>query len=132
MASFIKTGDLDKTLHDANVILDEIDEAVTELHHLGDLCRDLERYDLAELAYRRALDIEPESVPIIANLCGTLNALGESTKAIELARRATELEPLSAQAWTNLANASLDTRELKHAIYAAEKPRHQAEQHHDR
>jgi tetratricopeptide (TPR) repeat protein len=60
---------------------------------LGWACSEEGGQDLSESFYRRSLDLDPTSVPALANLAGVLQKLGRFEEADGLLRRALQLAP---------------------------------------
>ncbi len=61
--------------------------------NLGGIYTDLGRYDQAERAYRRALDLQQGFVPAYVNLAQLLSSRGRESEASRLLRRGIEADP---------------------------------------
>ncbi|MGB5374647.1 MAG: DUF4388 domain-containing protein [Polyangiales bacterium] len=69
------------------------------------LARRLKRGARAVAAYRRAIEIEPNSSPALAELARLMLARSHTRESSELAERATALDPSNALAWVTLGAA---------------------------
>jgi len=69
------------------------------------LARRLKRGARAVAAYRRAIEIEPNSSPALAELARLMLARSHTREASELAERATAVDPSNALAWVTLGAA---------------------------
>ncbi len=70
-----------------------------------DLARRLKRGARALAAYRRAIELEPNSSPALAELARLMLARSHTREASELAERATAVDPSNALAWVTLGAA---------------------------
>jgi hypothetical protein len=69
------------------------------------LARRLKRGSRASAAYRRAIELNPEGSPALAELARLMLARNHTREAAELAERATAVDPSSALAWITLGAA---------------------------
>jgi DNA-binding response OmpR family regulator len=69
------------------------------------LARRLKRGSRATAAYRRAIELNPEGSPALAELARLMLARNHTREAAELAERATAVDPASALAWVTLGAA---------------------------
>ncbi len=69
------------------------------------LARRLKRGSRASAAYRRAIELNPEGSPALAELARLMLARNHTREAAELAERATAVDPSSAHAWITLGAA---------------------------
>jgi DNA-binding response OmpR family regulator len=69
------------------------------------LARRLKRGSRASAAYRRAIELNPEGSPALAELARLMLARNHTREAAELAERATAVDPSSALAWVALGAA---------------------------
>jgi Tfp pilus assembly protein PilF len=69
------------------------------------LARRLKRGSRASAAYRRAIELNPEGSPALAELARLMLARNHTREAAELAERATAVDPSSALAWVTLGAA---------------------------
>ncbi len=69
------------------------------------LARRLKRGSRAVAAYRRAIELEPEGSPALAELARLMLARSNTREATELAERATAVDPSNALAWVTLGAA---------------------------
>lgn len=70
-----------------------------------ELARRLKRGSRAVAAYRRAIELNPEGSPALAELARLMLARSHSREASELAERATAIDPSNALAWVTLGAA---------------------------
>jgi len=70
-----------------------------------ELARRLKRGSRAVAAYRRAIELNPEGGPALAELGRLMLARSHTREAAELAERATAIEPTNALAWVTLGAA---------------------------
>jgi len=70
-----------------------------------ELARRLKRGARAVAAYRRAIEIQPNSSPALAELARLMLARSHTREASELAERATAVDPANALAWVTLGAA---------------------------
>jgi tetratricopeptide (TPR) repeat protein len=71
--------------------------------NLGSLYMDAGKADRAEAALVRALELDPNSVAVLANKANLANQLGDTAGAAELYRRVLSLVPDDAEIWHDLA-----------------------------
>ena len=69
------------------------------------LARRLKRGSRASAAYRRAIELNPEGSPALAEFARLMLARNHTREAAELAERATAIEPTNALAWVTLGAA---------------------------
>jgi predicted Zn-dependent protease len=69
------------------------------------LARRLKRGSRAVAAYRRAIALDPEGSPALAELARLMLARSHTREAAELAERATAVDPTNALAWVTLGAA---------------------------
>jgi tetratricopeptide (TPR) repeat protein/tRNA A-37 threonylcarbamoyl transferase component Bud32 len=81
--------------------------AATAHHNLGSALQDAGNNPGAELAYRRALELDPKLVPSINNLGNILGARGDVAGAEDAYRQALELDPTFVAARCNLGTSLL-------------------------
>ena len=70
-----------------------------------ELARRLKRGSRAVAAYRRAIELNPEGSPALAELGRLMLARSHTREAAELAERATAVDPTNALAWVTLGAA---------------------------
>jgi len=70
-----------------------------------ELARRLKRGARALAAYRRAIELEPNASPALAELARLMLARSHTREASELAERATAVDPSNALAWVTLGAA---------------------------
>ncbi len=85
-------------IHPATGVPDTFDEQLA-------LARRLKRGSRAVAAYRRAIELEPEASPALAELARLMLARSNTREASELAERATAVDPSNALAWVTLGAA---------------------------
>jgi tetratricopeptide (TPR) repeat protein len=83
--------------------------------HLGDLLKERGRMGAAVLEYRRALDENQNSVPLMNRLSVVLISLDRDEEALQLLRRAQGLSPDHPTTYTNLGQAYLKLKDFKGA-----------------
>jgi len=100
-----------KTLEEAlrcyhEVIQLEPDQKILAITHsnVGVLLKDLERYDEAESAFRKAIELDPSLAPVYYNLGIVLGNLERYDEAESAFRKAIELDPSDGDAYYNLGN----------------------------
>ena len=99
-----------------SVDLEEIKSYVARNRaHLGDLLRERGRIGAATVEYRRALDENRESVPILTRLSGALLSLDRNQEALDLLLRGKELAPDHPAVYTLLGQAHLKLGNFKQA-----------------
>jgi Flp pilus assembly protein TadD len=69
------------------------------------LARRLKRGARASAAYRRAIELNPEASPALAEFARLMLARNHTREAAELAERATAVDPTNALAWVTLGAA---------------------------
>src|SRR4051812_47628175 len=86
----------------------------------------LEANDLpaAEARFARSLQILPERVSTLNNLCAIKLKLGKFAEAEELARKAVALEDGSPEAWANLGLALTGSERQEEALQACDRALH--------
>lgn len=87
-------------------------------NNLGNALRDARKLDDAVLAYRRAVELQPDYADAHNNLGNALREKGDAAAALTSCARAIELKPGYAEAYNNLGNALKDLGELDAAIAA--------------
>jgi Tfp pilus assembly protein PilF len=85
-------------IYPATGALDTYDEQLA-------LARRLKRGSRAVAAYRRAIELDPEASPALAELARLMLARSNTREASELAERATAVDPSNALAWVTLGAA---------------------------
>ena len=88
---------------------------------LGVTLQALGRGDEGIEMLRRASDLAPDSVAILANLGEVLRQNGKSQEAGEVLERAVEVAPENSQAWNNLGITHFERGQVKRAIEAYRK-----------
>jgi predicted TPR repeat methyltransferase len=78
------------------------------LNALGVAWKALGHWDQAALAFAGAIDVDAASVKAHANLAAVLRRLKRTAEAVEMARRATELDGADALAWLERGQAERD------------------------
>lgn len=84
--------------------------------YLGNVLKDLGRFDDAIASYHRALKINPGFAEVHNNLGLALRNVGQIESAVESFRRAVEFKPDLAEAHFNLGNALRDTSLFQDAV----------------
>jgi tetratricopeptide (TPR) repeat protein len=108
----IKEGKADEERMD----LEEIKSLVSRNRaHLADLLKERGRTEAAVLEYRRALDGNPESVPILNRLSSALMGMGRDGEALEYLNRAKEIHPDHPTTHTYLGQGYLKLKDFKKA-----------------
>ena len=69
------------------------------------LARRLKRGSRASAAYRRAIELNPEGSPALAEFALLMLARNHTREAAELAERATAVDPANSLAWVTLGSA---------------------------
>lgn len=110
-AAALRALDLDPTLGEAHAAL-----ALTTLWH------DWEWVE-SERHVRRALELSPNSVPVLIQSNIVLIQLGRCDEAVELNRRAVELDPLSSSTSLNLGFTLFSARRYREAVDQLERCR---------
>ena len=83
--------------------------------HLGDLLKERGRIGAAVVEYRRALNENRESIPIINRLTSALILMDRHREALEMLLRAKELSPDHPTVFTQLGQAYLKLEKFKEA-----------------
>ncbi|MGE5275560.1 MAG: protein kinase domain-containing protein [Acidobacteriota bacterium] len=117
---------LQKTLQEGRRAIEralELDPNLAEAHAVLGWIRTNYDWDWAgaEAIFQRALDLEPRNGTVVRMACALAATLGQFEKAIELGRRATDLDPLSAGSHVNLASFAYYAGRLDEAEAAVRK-----------
>ncbi|MEM7008791.1 MAG: tetratricopeptide repeat protein, partial [Thermodesulfobacteriota bacterium] len=89
-----KAGDYEKALEQFNLLLDEYPEdSVLILRYIGLSYHRLEQYDKAIESYEKALEIDPQSAPVIFYLASTYFKTSNTNKARELFQNVINISP---------------------------------------
>ena len=99
---------------------DEINLSTT-YSNLGNLFSDLKRYNEAEIAYRKAIELNPAHATAYYNLGALLGDLKRTDEAEATFRKAIELNPSDAAAYSNLGNTLKDLKRYDEAEAAYRK-----------
>ena len=100
-----------------------LDDTIAEAHSSMALCAFWYDWDWdgAERAFRRALEMRPDNIPGYVWYSELLSVTGRADEAVDVARRATSLDPLSASAAGQLSLALYLARRHDEAILAGAK-----------
>ncbi len=95
---YVATNKHAQALDKLNAIADKT-KSVYALYQIGLIREELKEYGPARTAYERLLSIDPKSVPALDNLARLFaENLGQPDKALDLARKAQEIQPDDARA----------------------------------
>jgi superkiller protein 3 len=90
-------------------------------HSLGHSLYRQKKLDEAIAAYRKAIELDPNSANAYGNLGNALHDQKKLDEAIAAYRKAIELDPRFAEAYINLGNALMDQKKLDEAVAAYRK-----------
>lgn len=89
-----KSGDYEKALEEFSILLEEYPEdSVIILRYIGLSYHRLEQYDKAINSYEKALEINPQSAPVLFYLASTYFKTSNTTKANELFQNVISISP---------------------------------------
>jgi tetratricopeptide (TPR) repeat protein len=105
-------GARDLAIEDARALVAaHADRSAADWFNLAFLLEDARRFDQAEPAFRRALELDPKLDRAWYGLGLTLISLQRFEEAVAALKRNTELQPMSPYGWYQLARVHMDRHE---------------------
>ena len=111
-------GELQKSVHAAEELLDKFPNSVILLNILGVANTGLGQLDTAIKSYKKALSLNPNYADAYNNMGNALKALSKFDEAIEAYKKALSIKPDFAQAYNNMGLALKRRGKLDEAIEA--------------
>jgi tetratricopeptide (TPR) repeat protein len=118
---FHQAGDLENAEHGYRAILGTQPDCIDALHYLGLLEAQRGHYAEALSLFDRALEIDSESVDVLANRGNVLSALGRPRDALASYERVLAIDPDSALAHFNLGNIFRELSRYEDALASYDK-----------